>query len=219
MKNLSFLILLIVFISCGKSNDAPGSNVPPSEDTGKLEVNSVRLPHILNSSRGLPWIEDYSLAIVDELSKDENTIFFSKHMHDDDLKRLDCLNFNNMNKEEKLSFFIVYLSAIAEAESDFNNQSKSRAPDNTINVGLFQIDKKSALRHGGEKYRNISTSELENGEINSRIAVNILKNQFRDRSDRLFTRYYWQVLYSEKGLKNFMRHFNLHIDQLNCRVL
>lgn len=158
MKKVSFLIFLIVFVSCGKSNDVTGSNVPLREDTEKIEVNRLRLPHILNSSRGLPWIESYSLAIVDELSKDENTIFFSKHMYDDDLKRLDCSNFNNMTKEDKLSFFIVYLSAIAEAESDFNNQSKSRAPDNTINVGLFQIDKKSALRHGGEKYRNISTS-------------------------------------------------------------
>lgn len=219
MKYFSFLILLSVFFSCGKSDSPPGQTASTDNAEVQIEANRVRLPQILNSSRGLPWDESYSRAIVDELLKEENEVIFKKTIGASDLERLDCLNFNNMTKEEKINFLIVYLSSIAEAESDFNNFSKSKAPDNTINIGLFQIDKKSALRHGGEKYRNISTRELENGEINSRIAVNILRNQLRDKEDRLFTRYYWEVLYGKKGLENFTRHFNLHIDQLNCRLL
>lgn len=218
MKYSILLLLFFALISCGKKhNDIPSdaNNVSSIES----ERDTLRFPKILDSSSGFPWKESYSEAIADELLKDDNISILHKIIIIDDLEKIQCENFNNMNTNEKISFFIVYLSSIAEAESDFKNYSKSKAPDGTTNVGLFQIDKKSAIRHGGSKYNDISNDDLEVGETNARIAVNILRNQLRDRKNLLFPRYYWEVLYGEKGFKNFKRHFLLHLDQLNCRSL
>lgn len=213
MKFFVLILALLILISCGKGHDTS------SHSLSELEVDRLQLPQIDNSTSGLEWKDTYSKAIVTEILKDENSSILNRSISTKDLDELGCPNLNNMNYEEKISFFIVYLSAIAEAESDFNNFSKSKAPDNTINVGLFQIDKNSAKRHGGIKYKDITNKELEIGEVNSTIAVNILRNQLRDRKNSLLPKYYWEVLYGERGFKNFIRHFNNHLDQLNCGAL
>lgn len=219
MKNLFFLFLTLMFGSCGKSDSGTSTYSSRLEMSYRIERDRIRIPTIKNSSSGRVWNDSYTHSIIDEILKDENINILDKNIKSGDLQKLNCENFNNMTAEEKISFYVVYLSSIAEAESDFNNSSKSWAPDKTLNVGLFQIDKKSALRHGGITYKNISNDELENGDTNSRIAVNILRNQLRDRKNSLLPRYYWEVLYGEIGFKNFIRHFKEHLDELNCRSL
>ena len=127
-----------------------------------------------------------------------------------DLRELDCTNFNNLSVRHKKIFLTVFIAAIAEAESDFRVGIKTRNPgDNTINVGLLQIDERAARNHTRHSLGNIAEDDLINPELNLRVSVHILKNQVLSKVARYKLlpekSYYWQVLTEKKRLFKNLR--------------
>lgn len=161
------------------------------------------------------WGKEITQTFLEKISLPQFDSLMTIPIDIEDLKLLECSNFNNLSDEQKKAFYIVFFAAIAERESDFKADSETfdRGHFNT-NVGLFQIDKNSAIRHAyalvGAK---VTKKELKNPITNFVAGLYIFKNQlegaFRDdTTGRLFPtkHFYWEVLglrKREKFLKSF----------------
>lgn len=202
-KTLVFILLSFLAASCGDTSSSSQSSAQVSELN--ILINDLKLK---NSSRGLKWQERYSDAVVEALQMPENDGLFEAKILERDLNRLGCRNFNELSKQQKTIFYIVYMAAIAEAESDFRTALKTLNPsDMTTNVGMLQIDQRAANNHTKGALGIIDEQDLTNPETNLKAGVFILKNQVRGKiaQNRLLTEksYYWQVLtYPTRLLKN-----------------
>lgn len=213
MKNkmtLVFGLVLLMCVSCGKG-DSAGSGVEVESQNANLtlgaEADQIQTEtiKIQKSSRKIEWKQDYTRALAETLSDSSFSSLYTTEINEADLKRVNCKNFNQLTNFQKQTFYIVYMAAIAEAESDFRTHIKYETPgDGTINVGMLQIDEASATRHAKGAVGNVDENDLTNGETNLKVGVYILKNQLGSKvaKGRLFPErsYYWQVLtYTKPG--------------------
>ena len=135
-----------------------------------------------------------------------------------DLNLVGCINYNQLSSIEKKIFLIIFISAISEAESDFQVANETYNPgDSTMNIGLLQIDLASSKRHSGTKYAIKNNEDLKNPAINLKVGTYILKNQIvkSKHKGRLFpdTTYYWQVLSGSKA--RLLKNINLNRENIN----
>ncbi|MBC7428880.1 MAG: transglycosylase SLT domain-containing protein [Bacteriovorax sp.] len=209
LNSLSLLLSAFIIVSCGNS----GSN---SESSRIVSVQSESLPiKIHPSSSGHPWKTSYSLALDSLFADSEFNSFFDTKIVEEDLQLAGCSNLNELNYQSKKIFYTAFLAAIAEAESDFEvTQETYNRVDGTMNIGMLQIDRASANRHGGDYFnRYFKDEDLINPELNLMIGALILKNQVTGRvaSERLFPEhsYYWQVLTGSK--KRVLRNLQMNL--------
>ncbi len=206
MKKLLFVIMSMFILSCGK-DDGETSNLSASD------YHSIESLKISNSSKKISWKTSWNFALADVLSSPDLSRVFDQEIYESDLNLLGCTNYNQLSSIEKKIFLIIFLSAISEAESDFeyDNETYNRA-DSTLNIGLLQIDVASAKRHSGVKYSVYKDSDLKNPVINLKVGAHILKNQLviSKYKGRLFPprTYYWQVLTENK--KRILKNINLN---------
>lgn len=238
--NVILFASMLLFQSCGKA-DSSGQNSSITAEEAKIDLQvdgdglendeqerAVVLQDALDlklkpSSIKRDWEVSYSKSIIKEFSKKEFDPLFEMELNEDDLALLNCTGFNRANDVEKMKFYLLLLSSIAEAESDFKNESTSTAPNGTTNIGLFQIDKKAAMVHAKhavpdekDKFQDISNEDLRSGEFNSQIGSYILKNQLTKKGPKIFrSDYYWEVLFPNRSSKeHVLRYFKSHLNEM-----
>lgn len=250
--NLMFFSILLLFQSCGKDSGtdltqavgAVQNEEVPVEDQGRyMDLQEALDLKLSPSSAKYNWKKSYSESIVREFSRKELEHLTQDgfQISENDLEVLGCSGFNRANKVEKMKFYLLFLASVAEAESDFKNESYSKAPNGTSNIGIFQIDEKAGINNTnvalGKKIYNPKSlsdfmffnSELKNGDFNSKTSTYIFKNQLKKHRNQLFTKngnfFYWEVLgcksldgvscFNGSINKNFIAYFNKHVNQLN----
>lgn len=216
MKIIVLIIIAFSIVSCG----ADHSEVSTVSQREAEEVSYQLKIKKLNGSIG--WNENVTLKLYQDLSENSISSLFDQEIDQQNLDELGCSNFNSLPIYEKKLFYIVFLAAIAERESDFNPRDITNS-----NIGILQIDLSSAYRHAGADAANIKTiSDLMNVNENLRIGTHILKNQVNgkwapDIAGKLLTgrNYYWEVLnnnFKYRVIKSFMNNrFNLPFCQSN----
>lgn len=210
-KIIIFTIMFILFSACGKNTTATYelAEVPKVEKKEPL----LTALEIRDSSKKIPWESSWTSALMDVLSSEDLRPLLDARISQEDLALIKCTNFNELSIENKKIFYIVFLAAISEAESDFetDNHTFNRS-DKTMNIGLLQIDHASAIRHNGKMHGYYSKYQLEDPIMNLSIGTNILLNQVRggiknnrpELKGRLFTEksYYWSVLTRNVRVRN-----------------
>ena len=167
------------------------------EQTATIELN------ILPSSSKIIWEKNYNEVLNDLFSDSVFKKMFDTEINFNDLKRVNCPQFNKLSFERKKLFFTVFMAAISEAESDFENDQKTwNRSDRTMNIGLLQIDHASADRHAGNFFnKKFTDDDLKDPEWNLKAGAFILRNQLTNSRTigRLFppSVYYWEVLLGE----------------------
>ncbi len=219
-KLLIYLTISLIMVSCGKNNSNYISHIDALTSNQADESNSSI--EISNSSSNITWDHSYTLTLSEVLSDPVFLPMLRTNIDPEDLKELDCINFNIKSTEQRKQFYIVLIAAIAEAESDFdtNNETYNRF-DSTNNIGLLQIDKASSYRHAPH-IGLVSNSDLKKAEINLEAGAYILKNQVMggiggnrpDLRGRLFTNtsYYWAVLKHNIRVK---KNFKINMEKSN----
>lgn len=162
---------------------------------------------ITPSSSGLKWKESYTKVLLKVFEHEKIRPLFETKINDKDLKKIGCTNLNSLNIEEKKQFFVVYMAAIAEAESDYRTHITTiNKGDWTTNVGMLQIDVDAARNHTKKILGDVSKGRLKDPHFNLKVGAFVLKNQIAGKiaNGRLFPRrsYYWQVLTYPKRFLN-----------------
>lgn len=208
MKNFSFSFLFICLIFIQNSFAEIDSSNNASDDLEDIIIYK-------NSGQKI-WGEELTSIFFEKLSPPSLESLFTIPIASEDLELLGCSNFNTLTDDQKKAFYIVFFAAIAERESDFkaDDETFDRGHFNT-NIGLFQIDKNSAIRHAFKIVgKNVSKKDLKNPITNFMVGTYILKNQLEgnyreDTTGRLFPdkHFYWEVLGQRKREK-FLKSFN-----------
>lgn len=201
------ILFLLFLLSCGQSSSEHSSPIDTISNT--LEVKSFE-GFIKNEA----WKSDWSFFIYKALSNSELHSLTDININLIDLNQMNCSNYNELSNHEKSLFLVVYFATIAKLESDFNPRNRTGT-----NLGLLQIDTKSAIRH----YRDIDLhSNIEislfDPNFNLLIGLHIFKNQISGfhtsrTKGRLIPEgnYYWEVLnlnFRNKFLKTFFKYSN-----------
>jgi hypothetical protein len=202
MKTLLFSLILILIASCGSGGSGAGGN------GGNAIIDSAMLDsvEIRTSASELAWSSEVTKTLFNNLGDTSLQSLFTTTVNEDDAKLVGCSNFNILSQDQKKIFYIVFLAAIAERESDFDPKNETYDPAHgNVNIGLLQIDTESAKRHASEIVDDINDEDLKDSSINLNIGTFILRNQIQGkfRSDvksRLFPlrSYYWEVLNLKK---------------------
>lgn len=225
MKTILFFIL---FYSLNLyANDKVSNTIPSEQNSKEIQVEQteentdavveekeeiVEELEITDSSMGLEWKESYTEAVVDVLEHRDIQPLLEATIHQEDLKKLGCTNYNDLTKPEKMKFLVVYMSAIAEAESDYRTRLTTKNwGDGTTNVGMLQIDVQAARFHTKKALGEVSKEKLKDPHFNLKVGVFVLKNQVLGNiaRGRFFPKrsYYWQVLtYPKRLLKTMERN-------------
>lgn len=217
MIKLSYLLfLLLMFTSCG--TDYSDNHENSSQSISSDLYSSIE---IKNSSLDIGWGEEISQSVFDNFSDPDLLPLQSIIIDTGDLSALGCENFNSLEIDQKKIFFIVFLGAVTELESDFNTNDETydKYHKNT-NIGFLQIDRHSAGRHAPNIASNFSDDDLKDPKVNLHVGVYILKNQISgkwrdDVRGRLFPEktYYWEVL-NQKHRSKFISSFKNNLDLL-----
>ena len=179
---------------------------PPQEKLVSLDIKP--------SSSNIPWETKYTDFLYKTLSGPSFDPLLDQKIDEEDLKKINCPQFNELDKDQKKKFYIVFLAAIAEASSDYNTNDETYSrSDKSTNYGLLQIDPESAKRHAGSVLiKDIGKDELTNYAPNLQVGAYILKHQIAGKiaTGRLFPKnvYYWPTLKNSQSriLKTFSRN-------------
>ena len=233
MFKLSLTLLMMVLLgACNESAvqplatpvDSPKPTIPVDSKPAEIptpapievpapEVTDIR---INQSTRKLKWEKSYTEAVLDELDRPEIEPLLKTKISSVDLQTLNCTTLNELSFAKKKIFYTVFIAAIAEAESDFRVALRTRNPsDNTINVGLLQIDEQAARNHTKGSLGHLEAIDLVDPGTNLRVGVHILKNQVLSKvaRHRLLPErsYYWQVLSEERRVLKNMNHNSINL--------
>ncbi len=210
MKKISLLILLSWLSACGNSHSTSSLINPPADQKDdELKAFTIKK---LNGKPG--WKNQLNLQLNEELDQNRYANIFNIEFDATDLKLLGCTNYNELNYDEKKLFIIVFLAAIAERESDFDPNNMTYDPTHkNWNIGLMQIDTKSALRHANEE---LTEAQLKDSFTNLKVGISIFQNQItgkyrQELNGKLFTgkSFYWEVLndtYKYRVIKSFLNN-------------
>jgi hypothetical protein len=189
---------------------------PPQEKLVSLKIKP--------SSSNIQWEDKYTDYLYKTLSGPSFDPLLDQKIDEDDLKKINCPQFNELDKDQKKKFYIVYLAAIAEASSDYNTNDETYSRfDKTTNYGLLQIDPESAKRHAGSIVINdIGKDELTNYVPNLQVGAYILKHQIAGKiaTGRLFPdkTYYWPTL--KNSQKRILNTFKSNSENLPfCKAI
>lgn len=229
MKNICFTLLTICFFYSSnlladenisqESNSSQKKEIQTTESSEqkKIEIEEVKEElveelEITDSSMGLEWKDSYTEALVETFEHRDIQPIFDITIHHEDLEKIGCVNYNDLSKLEKMKFLVVYMSAIAEAESDYRTRlTTTNWGDRTTNIGMLQIDVSAARHHTKSALGEVSKEKLKDPHFNLKVGVFVFKNQVLGKiaRGRFFPKrsYYWQVLtYPKRLLKTVERN-------------
>ncbi len=174
MKKSILILILIASTSCknpfqknqGSSGGGGSSSVPSAEQMNSFldSQMKVEIPKCSNISLDehlekrdfpivkdakYPWPDSYSKAISDQFKKPYMENLRTVKIREDDLKEIGCPGLNYASEDEKRKFWILWLSAIAKPENNFNSKTCYHETDGTDSCGLLQIDYAAANRWCG----------------------------------------------------------------------
>jgi len=177
------------------------------------------------------WKDEWSTSISEELKKPEyregKTAFLNISIDEDDLDDLECGEYNNASFEQKTDFWIVFFSALARAESGFNEKARSALSRGHRSFGLLQLSKSTAKSQCGI---NPPESSVINPKDNLICGIKLMVWQLNGgptssgkklRSDlegQIFGKYIFQWgplrQNDRRGRKLLMDWFKIHLTQL-----
>lgn len=214
---MTFLLFLsCIFISsCGDHSSNQVASITQANESIPSDFKILKM----NGSVG--WSFDVTSKLYHDLSDEDFTDVYDLILDEQSLIELGCSNFNQLSVYEKKLFYIVFLAAITERESNFNPYDVTKK-----NIGLLQIDLNSAHRHAGSEASHIKTnSDLMVASENLRIGTYILKNQLQGRwipevKGKLLTgrNYYWEVLNDEFKGRVIKSFFNNRANLPFCQI-
>ncbi len=185
------------------------------------------------------WKKDWSTIILEELKKVEyregEQALLLKEIDEEDLDDLECDGYNKASLEEKSDFWIVFFSALARAESGFNEKAKSKMSKGHRSYGLLQLAPQTAKNQCGVKPPE---QNVLNAQDNLICGVKLLSWQLNgapiskkenskklrpDLEGQLFGKkmFQWGPLRKndKNGKKLLVNWFKKHADQLNfCHI-
>ncbi|WP_127716834.1 hypothetical protein [Halobacteriovorax sp. HLS] len=176
------------------------------------ETDYSDLPKIADSSR--PWDPSWSKTALDTLNEPKFKRMLDMEINKDDLEKLNCPNFNEMEEKDKKKFYILLISSMAHAESGFKEKTYFQEPKQKSAIddsyGLLQIDPNNGRNSYGCETKSFKKSgkvvlgrENDGGmfdpHLNIKCGLRILKGQilskYSSRRGRLFTsNTYWAAL-------------------------
>lgn len=190
----------------------------------------------INSYKSFVWPKAWSDAFYEEAKKEQFQNFFNRYIDEEDLKKLQCPDYNYANDDEKKDFWLVFFSSLARAESGLNEEAKSPRMRGHRSYGLLQLAPETA-----DKFCNlVSVSyELMDGAENLKCGLTLMDWQTSgapekrrdgtlrlkrpDLENQLFGTgiLLWGPLRSrdKRGRKLIYAWFNAHLDQLPfCKI-
>ena len=200
MKQLAFLIVLLFFSAC-KDQTPPAR---PSEPVvvEPIVISPKIIPHWSQNEKGAEFS-----ALAKQMIEAHGQILLSKIPADIDHF---CPSFKEYDQETKKDFWVMFLSAMARYESNFNTDLQFREPFNdskgnrVISRGLLQISIESARGYGCQM---ASADELHNPAKNLECGVRIM-SRWLDRDGLIHnvsgrtwrgSARYWAVLRNNHG--------------------
>ncbi len=173
------------------------------------------------SNSAATWQNEWTTLTQEKALILNSAALFTSHITGDDLKILDCMNFNNFSKEKKAIFWSLIIKSLAKAESNFHPIAKSIGKKSGFgNYGLLQISKRTARTLCGLERRE----DLFDPEKNLECGLHLLEYQLNggakdpskkktrpDAVGRIFTSpiFFWGPLRAHdfKGRKRFLSTF------------
>lgn len=110
---------------------------------------------------GYPWKNDYSNTISEQFDKDYMKPLKTLKIDEADLEQIQCKGYNYATDEEKRKFWVIFLSAISKAESNFKPDEEYPEDNGTISAGLLQIDQKA-----GRDWCSVLAKEKKKSSLN-----------------------------------------------------
>ncbi len=217
MNWIKIIILTLVLSSCktfqnrNSGGGGGGGSVPTSDQmneylNSKLSVEipkcstlsiedhlvQRKIPIIKNSGKH-QWPDQYSKYVTEQYEKPYMQNFRDTKINEKDLKQIDCPGYQFATEDEKKKFWILWMSAIAKPESNFNNSECLHESDGTDSCGLLQIDYASANRWCGMYAaelgkKSFTKSDMANPEINLKCGMLIMDAQIHGGSQLTLTK-------------------------------
>jgi hypothetical protein len=98
---------------------------------------------IKNENKSHSWKSEWSQSILLELAKDEYRIgesaLLNLKISEEDLLDLSCTGYNKASLDDKSNFWLVFFSALARSESNFNVKARSKMSRGHRSLGLLQL--------------------------------------------------------------------------------
>lgn len=231
-KNIVFVFLLIQtmssLISCGKEgaqpfvangssevDDNPDRTTPPNSEPDLIPIPTI------SELRWYPtrWQKSWSNDLLKYL--EEETYLPQMNLLEGDLRRLNCLGYNQSAPSERKTFWLVFMAAISSQESAFN--PKTRYWEDSLNEwseGLFQLSISDRKPKGGCSL--INRRSILTPRPNIFCALDIMENQVHGFQRRQMPQgtlfpirpYYWSVLTRPKARMRVIEFFKRHLDEL-----
>jgi hypothetical protein len=177
------------------------------------------------------WKSEWTQSLKSELSKEEyknsETALLNIEVDEEDLDDLECDGYNKAGYDEKIDFWVTFLSSLSRAESGFNPKAASRKTRGHRSYGLLQLAKQTAAKECGLDPRSRA---VFNAEENLICGVKLIQWQLQGaptksgrklRSDlqgELFGKYIFQWgplrQNDHRGRKLLVDWFKDHLSQL-----
>lgn len=247
------LFLFICFTSCKNQQTGSGSgggSTPTADDLNdyidrmttpedktcedlKVDFQQPKKYPIIYPSGEHQWKNDYSKALSEQFDKDYMRPLKKQKINEGDLSLIGCKGYNYATDEEKKQFWILFISAMSKAESNFKPDEEFKEEDGSISTGLLQIDPKSSNRWCGilskeKNKRSFDSGDMHNPLTNLQCGLLMMQTQVMGVpmgrpmkqtrpgfEGRLFTGdsfWYWSVLSdrNSRGKKRVIDWFRVH---------
>lgn len=189
----------------------------------------------IQSYKNNQWKNEWTEAVLDELKKDEfrmgESALLNIKIDEEDLNELECIGYNKASLDEKSDFWVVFFSALARAESAFNEKAQSRMSRGHKSFGLLQLAKSTAKSQCGI---TPPESNVLNPIDNLRCGIKLMSWQLQgaplssgktlrsDLKENIFGKYMFQWgplrQNDHRGRGLLTNWFKSHLDQLKfCR--
>lgn len=196
-----------------------------------LEKQANAIVYIKSYKKNYSWKDEWSTTILEELKRDEfregNEGMLNLKVDKSDLNELKCEGYNKASLDEKSDFWVVFFSALARAESAFNERARSPMTRGHRSFGLLQLANETAKARCGIMPPEKS---VFNANDNLKCGIKLMSWQLRgapkrnekklrpDLAGQLFGKYMfqWGPLRENdrSGRKLLVNWFKDHLEQL-----
>lgn len=225
IKNFVFVLLLA---GCSnESTDTSGVVVQTPPISTRPDPGQTPIPGQLPNIKRVPYQNhQWRLGWSDTVAVTAKELGYDHiEVRQSDLNEAGCPGYVSSNSDERLGFWIVFIAAMAQQESSFNEQLRYYENDlGNYSEGLLQLSTSDARYHAG--CSDIDRETILVGEENLICGLSILLEQLKGKPSRgiaagtLFpsSYYYWSVLTKSVTRARIGEFIRNHHDQLPfCR--
>lgn len=214
MKKIILMVTLALIItSCGKSNSTSQNGITGVSQTLGQSIptngNSIDT-NVAVSRLGLLWSLQFTSSVVNHLSGPALSELNYIKINNEDLRSLGCPRFNDLSQNNKTTFWIYFISAIADVESGYQSNFIFWDREHKFTAGLLLISKGVANQIvSPQTGRLYDRGDLLNYDTNIEVGLHILRRQLLGAGDtrgedrgHLFTRetFMWPSLSYRRDL-------------------